>query len=74
MALMLSQLQMGTCATIANSPIANVYYNLYVHFPACDAVNRNSGFFDIPIPIQLLVSKSFRVNLRNFPDPSDADR
>lgn len=74
MALMLSELQMGACATIANSPIANVYYNLYVHFPACDEVNRNSSFFDIPIPIQLLVSKSFRVNLENFPDAADADR
>ena len=74
MALMLSELQMGACATIANSPIANVYYNLYVHFRACDAVNRGSGFFDIPIPIQLLVSKSFRVNLGNFPDTSDASR
>ena len=74
MALMLSELQMGTCATIANSPITNVYYNLYVYFPACDAVNRNSGFFEIPIPIQLLVSKSFRVNLDNFPDKNDAAR
>ena len=74
MALMLSELQMGTCATIANSPIANVYYNLYVHFPACDEVNRNAAFWDIPIPIQLLVSKSFRVNLDNFPDKDDAER
>lgn len=74
MALMLSELQMGTCATIANSPIANVYYNLYVHFPACDEVNRNAAFWDIPIPIQLLVSKSFRVNLENFPDKDDAER
>ena len=73
MALMLSELQMGTCATIANSPIANVYYNLYVHFPACDEVNRNAAFWDIPIPIQLLVSKSFRVNLDNFPDKDDAE-
>lgn len=74
MALMLSELQMGTCATIANSPIANVYYNLVIHFAACDEVNRDSGFFDIPIPIQLLVSKSFRANLGNFPDPADAER
>ena len=74
MALMLSELQMGTCATIANSPIANIYYNLYVHFPACDDVNRNAAFWDIPIPIQLLVSKSFRVNLDNFPDKEDAER
>ena len=74
MALMLSELQMGTCATIANSPIANVYYNLYVHFPACDEVNRNAAFWDIPIPIQLLVSKSFRVNLDNFPEKDDAER
>ena len=73
MALMLSELQMGTCATIANSPIANVYYNLYVHFPACDEVNRNAAFWDIPIPIQLLVPKSFRVNLDNFPDKDDAE-
>lgn len=74
MALMLSELQMGTCATIANSPIANVYYNLYIYFQKCDEVNRNSGAFDIPIPIQLLVSKSFRVNLGNFPDAADASR
>ena len=74
MALMLSELQMGTCATIANSPIANIYYSLYIHFPACDEVNRNAGAFDIPIPIQMLVSKSFRVNLENFPDVSDAER
>ncbi len=74
MALMLSELQMGTCATIANSPIANIYYNLFVHFPACDVVNRNSSFWDVPIPIQLLVSKSFRVNLENFPDKEDAER
>ena len=74
MALMLSELQMGTCATIANSPIANVYFNLYVHFKNCDDVNRNAGIFDIPIPIQLLVSKSFRINLDNFQDASDADR
>lgn len=74
MALMLSELQMGTCATIANSPIANVYYNLYVHFLACDEVNRNAAFWDIPIPIQLLVSKSFRVNLDNFPDKDDTER
>lgn len=74
MALMLSELQMGACATIANSPIANVYYNLYVHFASCDDVNRNADFFDIPIPIQLLVSKSFRINLNNFPNPEDANR
>ena len=74
MSLMLNELQMGTCAAIANSPIANVYYNLYIYFAACDEVNRNSGFTDIILPIQLLVSKSFRVNLDNFPDVDDADR
>lgn len=74
MALMLSELQMGICATIANSPISNIYYNLYIHFQNCDEVNQNSGFFDIPIPIQLFVSKSFRSNLNNFPDVSDTDR
>ena len=74
MALMLSELQMGICATVANSPIANVYYTLYVYFPACDEVNRSAPFYDIPIPIQLLVSKSFRTNLANFPDPADGDR
>lgn len=45
-----------------------------VHFKNCDDVNRNAGVFDISIPIQLLVSKSFRINLDNFPDVSDADR
>ncbi len=32
-----------------------------VHFKNCDDVNRNAGVFDISIPIQLLVSKSFRI-------------
>lgn len=74
MSLMLNELQMGTCASIANSPIANVYYNLQIYFKACDELNRNSEFADITMPIQLLVSKSFRGNLSNFPDIVDADR
>ena len=55
MSLMLNELQMGTTASIANSPIANVYYNLYVYFKACDELNGNAGLTDIPMPIQLLV-------------------
>ncbi len=74
MSLMLNELQMGSTASIANSPIANVYYNLYVYFKACDVLNGNAGLTDIPMPIQLLVSKSFRSNLSNFPDVEDADR
>lgn len=74
MTLMLSELQMGTCASIANSPIANVYYNLNIYFKKCDEVNRNSDVFDIAMPIQLLVSKSFLANLKDFPDVADAER
>ena len=72
--LMLNMLQMGTCASIANSPIANVYYNLYVYFHACDELNKASSFNSITMPIQMLISKSFRPNLDNFPDVQDADR
>ena len=74
MSLMLNMLQMGTCASIANSPIANVYYNLYVYFHACDELNKTSSFNSITMPIQMLISKSFRPNLDNFPDVWDADR
>lgn len=74
MSLMLNMLQMGTCASIANSPIANVYYNLYVYFHACDELNKASSFNSITMPIQMLISKSFRPNLDNFPDVCDADR
>ena len=74
MSLMLNMLQMGTCASIANSPIANVYYNLYVYFHACDELNKDSPFGSITMPIQMLISKSFRPNLDNFPDVQDADR
>lgn len=74
MSLMLNMLQMGTCASIANSPIANVYYNLYVYFRACDELNKASPFGSITMPIQMLISKSFRPNLDNFLDIQDADR
>lgn len=32
-ALMLSALHLGVCASIANSPISNIYFNLYQYFP-----------------------------------------
>lgn len=72
--LMLSMLQMGTCVSIANSPVVNVYYNLYVYFNACDKLNKASSFGTITMPIQMLISKSFRANLKYFPDVDDADR
>lgn len=74
MSLMLSMLQMGTCASIANSPVANIYYNLYVYFNACDKLNKASSFGTITMPIQMLISKSFRANLKYFPDVNNADR
>lgn len=74
MSLMLNMLQMGTCASVANSPIANVYYNLYVYFRACDKLNNDSPFGSITMPVQMLISKSFRPNLDNFSDVQDADR
>ena len=52
MTLMLNGLQMGTVASIANAPIANAYFNVKEYFPACDEVNRNSGLFDLRMPIQ----------------------
>lgn len=60
MSLMLSQLHMGTVATIANSPISNMYFNAHVYFPECDEVNRNSGLFDFNMPVQGMISKSFQ--------------
>lgn len=60
MTLMINGLQMGTVASIASAPIANAYFNANVYFPACDEVNRNSGLFDLRMPIQCLVSESFQ--------------
>ncbi|WP_054957905.1 alpha/beta hydrolase family protein [Paenibacillus dakarensis] len=72
MTLMLSQLHMGTVASIANSPIANIYFNAHVYFPKSDEVNRNTGLFDFIMPVQGMISKSFQpINdiLTNENDP-----
>ncbi|KJK28335.1 alpha/beta hydrolase family protein [Paenibacillus polymyxa] len=39
--LMLNALQMGINASIANSPIANVYFNFYQYFPEGNQLNNN---------------------------------
>lgn len=70
--LMLNELQMGTTASIANSPITNVYFNFHIHFLNSDELNRNSGLFDFPIPIQGMVSKSFRPINDNFESDEDS--
>ncbi|MEF3084528.1 hypothetical protein [Bacillus altitudinis] len=70
--LMLSQLHMGTVASIANAPIANMYFNAHVYFPKADEINRNSGLFDFKMPVQGMISKSFQpINdiLTNKNDP-----
>ena len=58
--MMLTQLQMGTIASLANSPITNIYFNFHIHFPACDEINKNSGIFEFKMPYQGMVSKYFR--------------
>ncbi|UOQ83579.1 hypothetical protein [Gracilibacillus salinarum] len=58
--LMLSQLHMGTVASIANAPIANIYFNAHVYFPKADEINRNSGLLDFRMPVQGMISKSFQ--------------
>ena len=60
MSMMLNALQMGTVASIANSPILNPYFNFHEYFPACDEVNRASGLFEFTMPIQGMVSKAFQ--------------
>ncbi|WFR60942.1 acetylxylan esterase [Paenibacillus amylolyticus] len=42
--LMLNALQMGINASIANSPIANVYFNFYQYFQEGNKVNGNMGW------------------------------
>ncbi|WP_343556232.1 hypothetical protein [Sphingobacterium sp.] len=69
--LMLSQLQMGTSASIANSPISNVYFNLHIHFMRCDSINHHAGIFNFPIPIQGMISKLFRPINDNFKNEKD---
>lgn len=65
-ALMLSALQMGNCATIATSPITNVYFNFNQYF---QMANRK----DAPFFLRL-VKDSFLPILENFPDPNDTAR
>lgn len=65
-ALMLSALQMGNCATIANSPISNAYFNFYQYF---QMANRK----DAPFFLRL-VKNSFLPILENFPDENDTAR
>ena len=65
-ALMLSALQMGNCATIATSPIANTYFNFYQYF---QMANRK----DAPFFLRL-VKDSFLPILENFPDANDTAR
>jgi len=60
MTMMLSELQMGTTASIANSPIMNIYHNLHKHFMTVDDLNRHSGLFDFKVPVQGMISKLFR--------------
>lgn len=67
MALMLSTLQMGNCATIANAPITNVYFNFYQYFQRTQEVNNPPFFLK-------LVAGSFAPILENFPDPGDIAR
>lgn len=64
--LMLNALQMGHCASVAKSPIANVYFNFYQYF---DSARRS----DAPFFLRL-VRDSFRPVLENFPNPADMDR
>lgn len=65
-AMMLSALQMGNCATIANAPIANVYFNFYQYFQM--AKRDDAPFF------LKLVRDSFAPILNHFPDASDTER
>lgn len=71
MTMILTQLQMGTTASIANSPITNIYFNFHIHFLECDEVNKNSGMFEFKMPYQGMVSKYFRPinDLFNGDDP-----
>ena len=62
-ALMLSGLQMGICATIATSPITNVYFNFYQYF---QMAKRNDAPFFLK-----LVRDSFLPILDQFPDVND---
>ena len=39
MALMLTGQNLGLCATIANGPVANAYFNIYYYFPMAQALN-----------------------------------
>lgn len=64
--LILNALQMGNCASIANSPITNVYFNFYQYFEMAD--RSDAPFF------LRLVKGSFHPVLDNFPDVNDIGR
>ena len=59
-ALMLCELQMGVCAAVAHSPVANLYYNFAVYFLKCDELNAGAGDGGLPVPVQGMISSTFR--------------
>ena len=59
-ALMLCELQMGVCAAVAHSPVANLYYNFAVYFRKCDELNAAAGEGGLPVPVQGMISSTFR--------------
>lgn len=74
MTLMLSELQLGVTASIANSPVTNVYFNFYHYLKETIEVNKNAGIFEIPLFVPAMISGMFEKNNENFPDPENIDR
>ncbi|MBQ4081467.1 MAG: prolyl oligopeptidase family serine peptidase, partial [Thermoguttaceae bacterium] len=70
-ALMLCELQMGVCAAVAHSPVANLYYNFAVYFRKCDELNAAAGEGGLPVPVQGMISSTFRPINDGFDGPDD---
>lgn len=76
MTLMLESLHMGLCAASASSPVANVYFNMKVHFQAANDENmraRAEGF-NPPMNILGSIYESFIPILENFDGDNDIER
>ncbi|MBQ3822732.1 MAG: hypothetical protein II807_06740, partial [Thermoguttaceae bacterium] len=53
------------------SPVANLYYNFAVYFRKCDELNAAAGEGGLPVPVQGMISSTFRPINDGFDGPDD---
>ena len=72
-ALMIASLQLGVCATLAESPLINLFFNFKEHFSKAAALN-DEAVDNPPFPVIGSIQSFFLKSLDNFPDADDIGR